>query len=181
MVKRLFDIIGALVLLVLVLPLMVLAVLALLMIDQQNPLFIQTRLGKFKKPFRIIKLRTMKNNQATRLGSILRGTGIDELPQLILVISGKMSFVGPRPLTQADVERLNWNDAYHQTRWHLAPGLTGLAQLSPVCNKKMSWFLDMKYCLCRSFYLDLKIMMASAVIPFIGKQKTIRWFHTKRA
>ncbi|MBK8927251.1 MAG: sugar transferase [Crocinitomicaceae bacterium] len=179
--KRLFDMMGALVLLLCVLPVIAFAAMTILIFDQQNPLFTQTRLGKFKKTFRILKLRTMKNNQVTHLGGVLRRTGIDELPQLFHVIAGKMSFVGPRPLTQADVERLNWNDTYHQTRWSVAPGLTGLAQLSPVCNKKMSWFLDMKYCLCRSFSLDLKIIMASAIIPFIGKQKTIRWFHTKRA
>lgn len=93
-------------------------------------------MGAGKRDFTILKLRTMKNNEITFIGKIFRRTGLDELPQLWNILFGQMSFVGPRPLTKADAERLGWNDQFHAVRWKVKPGLTGLAQLSPVCHRK---------------------------------------------
>lgn len=180
MLKILIDLIGAFLGLILTLPVIILAMLFILIFDRQNPVFIQSRLGKSKQIFQIIKLRTMKNNQITTLGNILRKTGIDELPQLLNILFLQMSFVGPRPLTQADIERLGWHDTYHQTRWNGRPGITGLAQLSPICHKKMSWFLDQKYIRCQSILLDLKIVFSSVAVIFVGKKKAVQWMHSNR-
>lgn len=180
MFKILTDFTGSLLGLILTLPVLVVAIFLILLFDRQNPFFIQGRVGKSKKIFQIIKLRTMKNNQVTGLGNILRKSGIDELPQLLNILFFQMSFVGPRPLTQADIERLGWHDVYHQMRWNVRPGITGLAQLSPVCHKKMSWFLDQKYIHCQSILLDLKIAFSSVAVLFVGKKKAVQWIHSNR-
>ena len=180
MLKVFTDIIFAVLSLLLVSPLLLAAAITLLIADRQNPFFLQARIGQHKKPFTIVKLRTMKNGTVTRFGGILRKTGIDELPQLINILSGKMSFIGPRPLTTQDIERLGWGDEYHRSRWSQRPGITGLAQLSPVCNKKISWFLDRKYIECHSFLLDMKILAASVVVPFAGKKKAASWLYSNR-
>lgn len=119
----------------------------------------------------------MKNGEITRIGKVLRRTGIDELPQLINILFMQMSFVGPRPLTQQDVERLEWTDPYYAKRWTVKPGLVGLAQLSPICSKKMSWFLDLSYIKNNSIFIDFKIMTCASLIPFVGKKKVIQWLH----
>ncbi len=180
MLKCLTDILGALTGLLVVSPVLVICMLLILVIDRQNPFFIQTRLGKHKRLFKIIKLRTMKNGQVTGLGKMLRRTGLDELPQLLNILFLQMSFVGPRPLTPADVERLGWGDAYHERRWQARPGITGLAQLSPVCHKKMSWFLDQKYSACSGFFFDLKILVSSVAVLFVGKKRAVQWMHINR-
>lgn len=180
MLKILTDLIGALLGFIFTLPVLVIAMILILIFDRQNPIFIQSRLGKSKQIFQIIKLRTMKHNKTTMLGNILRKTGIDEIPQLLNILFLQMSFVGPRPLTQTDIERLGWNDIYHATRWNSRPGITGLAQLSPVCHKKMSWFLDQKYIKCQSIFLDLRIIFSSAAVLFVGKKKAVQWMHSNR-
>jgi lipopolysaccharide/colanic/teichoic acid biosynthesis glycosyltransferase len=180
MLKLLTDFTGACIGLILVSPVLIISMLLILFMDWQNPVFIQQRLGKFKRLFPIIKLRTMKNNQVTALGKILRRTGIDELPQLLNILFFQMSFVGPRPITPFDAERLGWNGTYHEKRWKIRPGLTGLAQLSPACNKKMSWFLDQKYVTCQGFLLDLKILFSSVAVLVVGKKKVIHWMNANR-
>lgn len=119
----------------------------------------------------------MKNGQVTPLGKILRRTGIDELPQLLNIVFLDMSFVGPRPLTLSDVKRLDWDDDFHASRWTVKPGIVGLAQLSPVCNKKMSWFYDQLYVKHHNLWLDTKIFCASLFIPLLGKKKIQNWIH----
>lgn len=121
----------------------------------------------------------MLNGEVTKFGRIMRRTGIDELPQLLNILMGQMSFVGPRPLTLADIERLEWNTAYYDQRWNLKPGIVGLAQLSPICHKKMSWFLDRYYIQKQNFILDVKILTSSALIPFVGKAQMKKWMHNK--
>lgn len=166
-------------LIICLLPLVLVAFL-ILSIDRQNPFFTQSRMGLYKKEFTIFKLRTMKNNSVTKLGKILRRTGLDELPQLLNILKLEMSFVGPRPLTTSDVERLGWNDPYHQQRWNCRPGLTGLSQLSTVCHKKMTWFLDKTYVQCKNMSLDLKILIASVAVLFVGKQKAANWLQINK-
>ena len=144
-----------------------------------NPFFIQQRIGKNKRPFTIIKFRTMKNDKVTVFGKILRKTGIDELPQLINILKGEMSFVGPRPLTLEDVIRLGWDNIYYDQRWNMKPGIVGLAQLSPICHKKMSWYLDRHYIHRQNFILDLKIITWAVLIPFVGKDQMKKWLHNR--
>lgn len=121
----------------------------------------------------------MKDGEVTFVGRVLRRTGIDELPQLINILKGDMSFIGPRPLTLADIERLEWDSAYYEKRWELRPGIVGLAQLSPICHKKMSWYLDKYYIQEQSMLLDMKILFSSILIPFVGKSQMKKWMHNR--
>lgn len=122
----------------------------------------------------------MLNQKITPLGKVLRKTGIDELPQLVNILKGQMSFVGPRPLTAKDIKRLGWDSAYYNQRWSVRPGIVGLAQLTPVCHKKMSWFYDQLYIKSQSQWLDFKILVCATIIPIVGKQKVKNWIHGAR-
>jgi len=162
-VKRLFDLIGTLLLLlVLSLPLLVLA--ALQCIRLGRPLFFrQIRAGKDGRAFSILKFRTMREgagSDAERLtpwGQFLRSTSLDELPELWNVLKGEMSLVGPRPLPTAYLERYSPEQA---RRHEVRPGITGWAQVNG--RNGLSWErqfeLDLWYVEHRSFLLDLKIL-----------------------
>ena len=180
MMKFIVDILFACIALILLIPILLIIAILLLIIERKAVLFIQPRIGKNKQEFQIYKFRTIWNNKITPLGRILRKTGIDELPQLFNIVKGDMSFVGPRPLTQADIERLGWNTEFYEKRWQLRPGIVGLAQLSPICHKKMSWFYDQLYLKKQSLFLDFKIVLAATVIPFVGKKTLKSWIHGKQ-
>ncbi|WP_238596714.1 sugar transferase [Psychromonas sp. psych-6C06] len=110
--------------------------------DTGSPVFIQQRVGKNKKPFNLIKFRTMSVDtksvashlastaSITKLGGILRKTKIDELPQLINVLKGEMSFVGPRPNLFNQEELINERDS--RCVYDVLPGITGLAQVNTI-------------------------------------------------
>ncbi|MDN3632445.1 sugar transferase [Vibrio lentus] len=110
--------------------------------DTGSPIFIQERLGRHKKPFKLIKFRTMSietksvashlasNASITRLGNFLRKTKIDELPQLINVVKGEMSLVGPRPNLFNQEELIQERDALGV--YDVLPGVTGLAQVQNI-------------------------------------------------
>ncbi|MDX6017297.1 sugar transferase [Shewanella indica] len=112
------------------------------MFDTGSPIFVQTRVGKKKKPFKLIKFRTMSvetksvashlasNASITKLGAFLRKTKIDELPQLINVVKGEMSLVGPRPNLFNQEELIKERDA--QGVYDVLPGITGLAQVQNI-------------------------------------------------
>lgn len=161
----------ALICLILLLPVFIIAAIVMLLSQGAPLLFLQERIGKDKIIFTVIKFRTMDNGQITSLGKILRRTGIDELPQLVNIIKGDMNFIGPRPLTSFDVNRLNWETSYYNVRWNVKPGLSGLGQLSPKCHKKMTFFLDKYYVINRSIALDLSIICTSFLTLFLGKAK----------
>ena len=133
--------------------------------------FIQERIGKDKSNFNIYKIRTMKAGKVTIWGKVLRNTGLDEFPQLLNILKGDMNFIGPRPLTKADIQRLEWDTKYHTKRWNVTPGITGLAQLSPTCHKKFSWFYDCYYSENKSTLLDLSIVIQTILVAFIGKKR----------
>ena len=99
----------------------------------------------------------------------LRKSGLDEIPQLYNIIRGDMNFVGPRPLTQFDINRLNWNKPEFSKRWTVKPGITGLAQLSKTCNSSLALKNDIYYIENKSFSLDLKLIVKSLLVPIIGK------------
>lgn len=175
MIPRVFS---ALTLLML-LPLLLVLATAIALIDGRPIFFTQERLGLARSPFVIYKFRTMRKGQFTRLGHLLRASGLDELPQLWHVMTGEMSFVGPRPLTGADVLRLGWAGSYYDARWSVRPGITGLAQLSPHCHRKITWMYDRHYAQQHAQRLDLCILMRSALIPVMGKYWSKRIFNRR--
>lgn len=178
--KSVFDILFAVIGLMVLFPFMLIIALLIILIDQMSPFFLQERIGLRKKKFTIFKFRTMKDDTVTRLGKILRSAGLDEIPQLINILCAQMSFVGPRPLTADDVVRLGWNDDFYACRWTVRPGITGFAQFSPTCHKKLSWALDRIYIQRRSIGLDVKIFLASFMVPVAGKERVKRWIYNRR-
>ncbi|WP_281213301.1 sugar transferase [Shewanella insulae] len=112
------------------------------MFDTGSPIFVQERVGRSKKPFKLIKFRTMSvetqsvashlasNSSITKLGKFLRKTKIDELPQLINVVKGEMSLVGPRPNLFNQEELIKERDALGV--YDVLPGITGLAQIQNI-------------------------------------------------
>ncbi|HHQ4619723.1 TPA: sugar transferase [Aeromonas veronii] len=141
MLIRFLDFIAALFGLLLLWPIL-LIVIVLGVFDTGSPIFVQTRVGKNKKPFKLIKFRTMSVNtqsvashlastsSITKLGAFLRKTKIDELPQLINVLKGEMSLVGPRPNLFNQEELINERDALGV--YEVLPGITGLAQVQNI-------------------------------------------------
>jgi lipopolysaccharide/colanic/teichoic acid biosynthesis glycosyltransferase len=157
-------------------PLIALLVLVIRVCDGAPVLFAQERLGLGRRPFTIWKLRTMTDGQITRCGAVLRRSGLDELPQLVNVARGEMRFVGPRPLTSADVARLEWDGPDRDVRWQVPPGLTGYAQLAPVCDRDLSWSLDDDYARNRTLGLDARILGASALGIVLGRARAKQVF-----
>src|SRR6202030_2567970 len=127
--KRLFDLVGAVAGLLVFSPAMAAIAGAIVLEDGSAVLFRQERLGRRRRPFIVLKFRSMRDGRITRVGRLLRATGLDELPQFINILRGDMSAVGPRPLTVADVTRLGWMAPRYDFRWRVLPGLTGLAQV----------------------------------------------------
>lgn len=145
--------------------------LAIWVLDGRPILFRQQRLGLGKQPFSIYKFRTMQDGKITRSGHLLRQTGLDELAQIFNILRGEMSVVGPRPLTAADVVRLGWDDGYHEQRWNLKPGITGLAQLYGGRGAKVTWLLDAVYRRHMSPWLEIKIVLLSFAVNLFGKRR----------
>lgn len=131
-------------------------------------LFTQDRAGLGGKPFRLLKFRTMRPGdgsdaeRTTRFGRFLRATSLDELPQLLLVLCGKMSIVGPRPLPVRYLPRYSKDQA---RRHDVLPGITGWAQING--RNAITWQekfkLDTWYVDHKSIALDLKIMLLTGV------------------
>ena len=159
----------ALILLLGLSPILLVISLMILLIDGRPISFRQQRIGKDRVPFTVLKLRTMKNNAPTRLGRILRATAIDELPQLWNIVRGEMRFLGPRPLTAADVKRLGWHTAKYDRRFSVRPGIIGLAQLVTVCDKDVSLRQDYETIDRRSPFLYFKIAFLAFGILVAGK------------
>src|SRR2546427_9328075 len=108
--KRLFDVSGAIAGLIVFAPAITAIAAAIVLIDGRPLVFRQTRLGHRRRPFTILKFRSMRDGEVTAIGPLLRATGPAELPQLVNVLRGDLSAVGPRPLTESDVERLRWTE-----------------------------------------------------------------------
>lgn len=138
---RAFDVIAALIGLIVSIPVMMFIFLILLR-DTRSPLFIQERVGRNKVPFKLLKFRTMRQETAsvathlvdgsavTPVGQILRRTKLDELPQLFNVLRGDMSFVGPRPCLFSQKELIEEREL--RGVFQVRPGITGLAQINSV-------------------------------------------------
>jgi lipopolysaccharide/colanic/teichoic acid biosynthesis glycosyltransferase len=174
-IKRAFDFAAAAAAIVLLCPVW-LAIAALIWLeDGGSPLFVQDRVGFRKRLFPIYKFRTMRDGRITRVGRVLRTTGLDELAQLVNVLRGEMSLVGPRPLTPADIARLGWDGSAHALRWSAEPGITGLAQLYAGRGARLSWFLDRRYIESGCPRLDVVIIGLTLVIALIGKRRVRGW------
>ena len=145
------------------LPVLALAMALVRVCDGAPAIFSQDRAGLGGRPFRMMKLRTMRSGEGTdaermtRLGRFLRAVSADELPQLLHVLSGKMSLVGPRPLPTRYLPRYSPEQA---RRHEVRPGITGWAQVNG--RNALSWDekfkLDVWYVDHHSFFLDLKIL-----------------------
>lgn len=152
---------------------------AAIWLDDRGPiLFYQSRLGRHREEFRICKFRTMTASPAfeatkkvTRTGAVLRRTGLDETAQWLNVLRGDMSWIGPRPLTRADIERLGWDHVSHEARFSIHPGVTGLAQLFGGVGASWTRGLDRIYRRKRSLWLDLWIACWSLAINVFGKSR----------
>lgn len=163
--KPSFDFIFALFLLVLLaLPLLVLALFCKLQF--KAAFFTQNRVGKDEKIFKIYKLKTMfDDGRLSGYGKLLRSLSLDELPQLVNILKGQMSFIGPRPLLQ---EYLPLYTKTQIRRHEVLPGLSGLAQLKG--RNSLSWEerfrLDLAYVRRLSFCLDLLIFLKTILKLF---------------
>jgi lipopolysaccharide/colanic/teichoic acid biosynthesis glycosyltransferase len=155
---------------------------ALIRLEDGGPaLYRQERVGRGRRPFPILKLRTMRGGEITRIGRWLRATGLDETAQFLNVLRGDMSMVGPRPLTRADIDRLGWTRAEHDARWDVNPGITGLAQLFGGAAARGTLRLDKLYAKRRSAWLDTQLIAASFVVNIAGKRRTKGWLRRLRA
>jgi len=172
-IKRIFDLVIGIISLIILLPIFIVSA-VLIKIDSEGPVFfLQERVGKDGKMFKIFKFRTMvvnaetkglgyavekNDSRITRVGKILRSTGIDELPQLINVVKGGMSLVGPRPTLYYQVKE--YND-YQKRRLEMKPGITSLMIISG--HNKLSWpekiDTDIYYIDYWSLWLDIKIII----------------------
>lgn len=191
LVKRTFDIIVSLALLTLCLPLIAATALAIWIESGfRGPiLYRQVRVGESGREFEVLKFRSMRpdaegDGQArwaqendpriTRVGAFIRKYRIDELPQLINVLRGEMSFVGPRPERPQFVEGLNGSVPYYRERHQVKPGLTGWAQICyPYGASEKDAFeklqYDLYYVKNHSLFLDLTILMQTAEVVLWGK------------
>jgi exopolysaccharide biosynthesis polyprenyl glycosylphosphotransferase len=189
--KRVLDVAGALVVLILLAP-VVLVLVLLIRRDGGPGLFQQIRIGERGRPFRVYKLRTMTpesgreaqwaerdDPRVTRVGRFLRTTHLDEVPQLINVLRGEMSLVGPRPEQPEFVDRLERSLPFYQRRHLMRPGITGWAQIR--CGYAGSdlgsaWKLchDLYYAKHRSFGLDLLILCETMVTLVFEREPVLQ-------
>jgi exopolysaccharide biosynthesis polyprenyl glycosylphosphotransferase len=184
--KRILDLLGALLLLVVLSPLWLLAALIALLSMGWPVLFRQERTGKDMKPFPVFKFRTMVRDAEARSGPVLatvddprvtpfgrfmRKTRIDELPQLLNIVAGQMSFVGPRPERPVFVERFLREIPGYRERFKTKPGVTGLAQVSggyaTTPERKLKY--DLIYMYHQNLLMDLQIIVETIRVVLTGR------------
>jgi lipopolysaccharide/colanic/teichoic acid biosynthesis glycosyltransferase len=167
--KRLIDLVMSFLGIVVLSPVILIITITLLIVNRDNPFFLQSRPGKNESVFKLIKFKTMTdrhdvngdllsdNERLTRIGNFIRKTSLDEIPQLINVLKGEMSLIGPRPLL---VEYLPLYNKEQRKRHNVQPGITGWAQVNG--RNAISWEdkfrFDIYYVEKISFSLDLKIV-----------------------
>lgn len=184
--KRLFDIVSSAGLLLVILPLLLAVALWIKLDSRGTVFFLQQRAGLGGRPFRIFKFRTMvhrgpeqidqhseqvvsagRDPRITRAGRLIRATSIDELPQLINILKGDMSVVGPRPVLMEQKEVV---PPGYMMRFTVRPGLTGLAQVRG--RRSLGWLkqlaFDAEYVEKRSFFFDLGIIFTTIKVVLLG-------------
>lgn len=182
LLKRTFDILVSLLLIVLLSPVLFAIAIAIKLSDKGPAVFRQERAGKNGKPFTLYKFRTMKCNvdpfgqspksgddpRLIKIGKFLRECSLDELPQLFNVLKGDMSIVGPRPLYISQIEKLSER---HKKRLLVRPGLTGLSQVSArsALTEERSLDLEIEYAEKQNFWLDIKITFLTFGLVFAKK------------
>ncbi|HRN54801.1 MAG TPA: sugar transferase [Agriterribacter sp.] len=175
--KRFIDIVVAMVVFVLAFPLFVIITILLFIVNRGKPFFLQKRPGKHERIFRVIKFKTMTdergvdgellpdNLRMTRVGRFVRKTSLDEIPQLLNVLKGDMSLIGPRPLL---VSYLPLYNDIQKRRHEIRPGITGWAQVNG--RNAISWEqkfnYDVWYTDNYSFLLDMKIIFLTLLKVF---------------
>src|SRR5690554_103570 len=176
--KRLFDFLAAFFGLVLLSPIFIVVTIALYFANQGKPFFFQARPGKNERIFKIIKFKSMNDKKdvqgnllpdaerLTKAGSFVRKTSLDEIPQLINVLKGDMSLIGPRPLL---IQYLPLYSVEQKRRHEVRPGITGWAQVNG--RNAISWTkkfeLDVEYVDNLSLMMDLKILFMTIKKVFI--------------
>lgn len=187
--KRGFDIVASILGLVLSLPLSLLAI-VLIKLESEGPVFFrQTRVGKGGYLFEILKFRTMINDaelqtgpvwakendpRVTSFGRFLRKSRIDEIPQLINVLRGEMSIIGPRPERPEFVSMLSEEISDYQKRLKVKPGITGLAQIkqsydSTIKDVRKKVKFDILYIKRMCFLTDLRILLGTVLVVLTGR------------
>ncbi|MCX7904019.1 MAG: sugar transferase [Caloramator sp.] len=182
-IKRLFDFLFSLILLIVLSPLF-LIIAVLIKLDSEGEVFFrQERAGLNGRPFMIYKFRTMVKNaekigdgyytgendpRITRIGKFLRKTSLDELPQLINILKGEMSVIGPRPTLMYQVEKY---DDFQRKRLLMRPGVTGLAQVNG--RNSLSWPERIKYDVYYvenwNIWMDIKIFFKTFLVVLRGE------------
>ena len=182
-VKRLCDLACSCAAIIVFLPFFLVLCVLCVADTKASPLFLQERIGRHSKPFKIIKFRTMKKSApestpardishpeeyVSRFGAWLRKTGADELPQLLNIFAGQMSFVGPRPLMKSE-------KALHRAReahgvYAVRPGLTGLAQIKceSINSVEDKALLAAEYVQKMSLFYDIKLLFLTAKLFLCG-------------
>ena len=180
--KRAFDLAASIMALLLLSPLLAAVSLVVFFDDGAPVVFKQNRVGKNNELFKVYKFRTMRRETRnagfhemrgtdcfTRSGKLLRALSLDELPQLVNILKGQMSFVGPRPLIpeEGEIRRMRADAGIYA----VLPGLTGWAQVngraSVTDDEKVA--LDAEYLVKRSFWFDMKILWMTAWQVVLGK------------
>jgi lipopolysaccharide/colanic/teichoic acid biosynthesis glycosyltransferase len=180
--RRLFDVLVSAAVLTVTSPIVALAILAIRLESKGHPIYRQHRVGKDGAPFDVLKLRTMVSgaekmgaglavddgdSRITRVGALLRRTSIDELPNLVNVLKGEMSIIGPRPTVPVQVAQ--YTDR-QRGRLALKPGITGWAQVNG--RASLPWpqriELDLFYVEHATVLLDLKILWLTARMLVTG-------------
>ena len=178
--KPLFDFLAAFIGLLVLGPVFILTTIALAIANNGKPFFFQKRPGKNERIFSIVKFKTMNDKKdavgnllsdaerLTKVGSFVRKTSLDEIPQLINVLKGDMSLIGPRPLLP---EYLSLYNAEQKKRHEVKPGISGWAQVNG--RNAISWEdkfrLDVEYVENQSFALDLKILFLTLRKVFMSE------------
>ncbi|MGM8216554.1 sugar transferase [Bacillaceae bacterium W0354] len=180
-IKRAFDLVISLFLIILTLPIQIILLIIIPLTSSGPPIYRQLRYGKDLKPFYIYKYRSMikeaelktgpvlshiQDDRVTRLGKFIRATRLDELPQLINVIRGDMSIVGPRPERPFFVNQYEKKNSLYYQRMLVKPGITGYAQVkgsyyTPAAEKL---FYDLTYIKEYSLWFDIKILYFTLLI-----------------
>jgi undecaprenyl phosphate N,N'-diacetylbacillosamine 1-phosphate transferase len=143
--------------------------------DGGPPLTLAGRLGRDRRPFTELRFRSTRNAQPTRVGEVLRRTGLEQLPQLINVLRGEMSLVGPQPRARAELHGVAAADAEQDWRFAAKPGITGLAQLLAPRGARNAGRLDRLYLSRQSLALDLQLLALSFAAHAVGAQRIRRW------
>lgn len=186
--KCLIDKVFAVFLLLLTTPIMLITA-ALIKLESRGPVFYkQERIGQFNRPYMVYKFRSMRqdaekngaqwskegDSRITRVGNIIRKLRVDELPQLINVLKGEMSIVGPRPEREVFIKDLEKEIPYYRFRHAVLPGVTGWAQVrypygSSMEDAKWKHKYDLYYIKHAGIFMDIKILLLTVKVVLLGK------------